>query len=575
MLRVPSLIKPSPRAAGSEGAKDRRVHLSDEDQAQYYLCSPVHKLAGFERWCRECVFVRDKDTGTIHRLTLWPGQRRFVADVVAGVWLLDLKARQLGITTAAAAVCAWRMVFESSYLIMVVNQEAQYAEDFVDRVRFIHQHLPPSMRMTPTVDKERRLYFGEDGKDCDLRAMVGGDKAARSFTGDLALFDEASRIPDFGETLAAILPALTRSPDIGRAKDGQIVCFSTSSGPEGDFKELWDRNFGEAGELLDGDGVGPHRFKPVFYSWRERPGRDADWFAERKRELDQISPVKIKQEFPSTVDEAWEYPEGRVYPLFTRARNIGTIDIPWHAKRFRAIDWGETKSAYVVLWIAYIEGPPGFLVHPDCTGTIREFMSYRLDDHGRPLKKNDHAPDAVRYAVTTHNLRGLLYVYREIHRLDSVSMGWNPMTEVAEIHELSGWRAAPPGAREHYVPGVEAETFELESVADPSMGKIIALFSEYGVPTIPASRLAGITDEGRKRVDPVETARVEGIKMVAALIDGSRDQELYYTISRRQALEKAVQRVERKPVAVSLTLEEVRLAEVARTLLGAADQRLE
>lgn len=575
MLRVPRLVRSLPRAAIPGRGKDRRIHLTNQARAQYYFCSPAHGLAGFDRWCRECVFVKDKDTGTIHRLSLWPGQQRFVADVLAGVWLLDLKARQLGITTAAAAVCAWRMVFESSYLIMVVNQQAEYAEDFVDRVRFIHDHLPLSMRMTPTVDKDRRLYFGKDGKDCDLRALVGGDKAARSFTGDLALFDEASRIPEFGETLAAVLPALTRSPEIGRAADGQIVCFSSSAGPEGDFKDLWDENYGEAGELVDAEGVGPHRFKPVFYSWQERPGRDEAWFAERKRELDQISPVKIKQEYPSTVDEAWEYPEGRVYPLFTRARNVGMIDIPWHAKRLRAIDWGETKSAYVVLWIAYIEGPPGFLVHPDCTGTIREFMSYRFDDHGRPLKKHDHAPDAVRYAVTTHNLRGLVYVYREIHRLDSVSMGWNPMTEVAEIHDLSGWRPAPPGAREHYVPGVEGETFGLESVADPSMGKIIALFSEYGVPTIPASRLAGITPEGKERRDPAESARIEGIKMVAALIDGSRDQELYYTISRREVLEQAVQRVDRMPVAASLTLEEVRLAEVARALLGAEDEQVE
>lgn len=41
-----------------------------------------------------------------------------------------------------------------------------------------------------------------------------------------------------------------------------------------------------------------------------------------------------------------------------------------------------------------------FVFDTKCTNTIREFYNYRFDDKGVPMDKDDHTPDALRYAIS-------------------------------------------------------------------------------------------------------------------------------------------------------------------------------
>ncbi|MCH8851532.1 MAG: hypothetical protein IID41_02655 [Planctomycetes bacterium] len=560
MIKVPRLIKRPKRGVGRSALDG----MSEPDIAEALLCSPEQGLKGFVRWCRRHVRVEDKEHGGDCPLELWPGQARVAVDLVKGRWIIGLKGRQLGFTWLVIAFILWRCVYRRSFLVVIINQEKQYAYDNIRRLRFIYDRLPPWSQPTITKDTESRLYFGER---TEIRSLVGGENAARSFTGDLAFFDEASRVPDLGDTLAAVSPALTRS--VCRENDGQIILATSSKGPTGEYADLWDRTFGVQGELLDEDGIGPTRFKPVFVAFNERPGRSEEWYQERKRELDAISRVKVLQEYPRTIEEAFEHAAGRVYPLFTRERNIGVLDpIPDYAERMRAIDWGETKSAYVVIWIAYVEGPPGLLIHPDCRHTIREFLSYRLDeDTGRPAKGNDHTCDALRYAVTYHNMTGLVYVYREIYRLDSVARGWNPMTEIEEIHELSGWKRTGITDRKPFRPGLEGERFDLVAVADRSLGKMIKMFSTYGIPCQPHRRIRGKRTADGQSLDKPHEEKVEGIRAVAALIDGTRDIDHYYHVTRREQALRIYREAQKGPDATS-SLQDRQLLQLAKEILG-------
>jgi hypothetical protein len=520
--------------------------------------------AGFIRFCHEHVIIQDKETQKELPFALFAGQRRVVPDLVAWAWLTALKGRQLGLTWLAAAYTQWRITYQRFFQAVIINQERQYADDFIFRMRWIHDRLPVWCQRVVTKDRDGILRFASPGGNlAEIRSLVGGDKAARSFTGDLAIFDEGSRIPQFGETLGALIPTMRRSQ--AQAQHGQIIVLTTSKGAEGEYADHWRETYGEGGDLLDENGVGPTSFKPVFLHWSERPGRDKAWYLARKKELDRISPVMVKREYPDTPEEAFEYAEGRVYPLFTRDRNVGAIEIPDFARRGRCIDWGETKSAFVVLWYAYVEGPPGFLVHPDCKNCIREFLAYRLDDDGKPEKKNDHCPDAVRYAVATLGLRGLVYVYRELYRLNTVAEGWTFTKEIAEVHEMSGWERTGPESRKKWRQG-EGETYDLETVADSVWGTACNEWTAQQIPTEPSTKFS-YKRGGKTHTDKPSDVKLEGIRLVGDLIAGTEDLKHFYQITPEERAVQIYRKVRRRRSGVGLTMDEARAVAYAKTVL--------
>ena len=486
---------------------------------------------------------------------LWPGQLRMAEMLVRGDWALALKGRQVGFTWLIAAWVLWNLMFRRQCRAFVVAHEVPYAEEFVRRVRFIWEGLPTWCKATLTKDTEKRLIFDTGGMGAEIRAMAGGGKSARSLTGDLVIFDEASRIDDFVGTMAAVQPVIEK-------RGGQIVVLSTSAGPVGGYYALWKGTFGDAGELLDSNGRGPTMFSPLFVHWSEVPGRDKAWFDQQKATLEILDPILVKQEYPNTIAEAWEFAAGRIHPAFGAA-HIG--DIPKMGRefiRFRAVDWGENKSAYVVLWVAILErSPPALLVSPSCPNTIRELSNYRFDeDTHRPMEGGDHTVDALRYLVTTFNLTGLVYVYRETYVLQSLSKGWTLMKQVKDIHEQSGWVRGDILSPNHWAPGRNAEVFQ-NTVCDRSPGGYYRHFRDHQIPSVGNVRLKGWTQEGIIRDDPY-AEKMAGLQMVNALIDGTEPIEKWVSVVRN---EKAVVAA---GMHVSTSLIDRRRRQLARSLLN-------
>ena len=499
--------------ARHERKRHRRVSVTAEEAEELILCSPACGVAGFIRWCRNWVTIQDKKTKAEVPFDLFVGQRKIVPLLILGLWIIGLKGRQVGWTWLMAAWVLWKMSFSpTAFLAIVVSQELDYANDFIERVKWIHKRLPEFMRLEITRENDSRLEFRARGHDACLRSIAGTKKTARSLTADLLIYDEAPQIDYLKESLRASIPALEVS-------GGQIIVLGTSDGPQGMFYKLWGENYGLAGELVGPNGKGPGNFVPVFVHWSERRGRDLEWYKDQERILAQISPVAIKYEHPNTPQEAWEYAAGKVYTLFTPERSVGRIEnLPQGVDRYRAIDWGDSVSAQVVLWLAHIPGPPGLLVHPDCTNTIREFLGYRWDEAHpqKPIETDDHTCDALRYAVTVFNLTGLVYVYRELYRKDSVDKGWNLMREIEEIHELSGWVLAPPEYQVRWWRGREGEAYA-GPVADASRRKDIALLRNNDIPCSESTRFRERHKISRKN------EKLAGIRMLAMLIDGEVD----------------------------------------------------
>lgn len=461
---------------------------------------------GFIYWCRTYVRIVDKRSRRLIPFELFALQSSVARDLFDGLWLWILKARQLGLTWLIAAYCLWMATFRPGFQALVLNQSLPYAVDFLDRVKLMYSQLPSFLRSKLAKSNDRMIRFGT-GDMSEIRALAGSKKSARSMTADLLVADEAAYIEYLDMALAAATPAL-------EIAGGQIVGLSTSDGPTGAFYETF-----EAARVNPDDrGVGANGFKPIFFSWRERPGRDEAWYARESARFAHLGPHHVKHEYPDTPDEAWEYAEGKVYAQFENDRHVGRIEIPDSADRYRAIDWGASNSPHVCLWLAHIPGPPGFLIHPDCRELIREMHAYRWEEGtGRARKEDDHGPDALRYACVTFDLTGTVYVYRERYVYGGAGLGMTDLHDIRAIHEMTGWELGPDQYTWQPSRGGSAERIQA-TVADRSQPKSIALYCQHGIPCV--GNRAPRKPRGTDAIgNPRQYEIVAGIKHVAMLID--------------------------------------------------------
>lgn len=516
----------------SSARRPRRAHLlsrsmTSGQEAEYLQCSPMFGVSGFLRFCERHVIVQDRDTRSEVPFVLFPGQRRVMGPLVAGLWLILLKGRQLGLTTEVMEYVLWRVIYELRYTAAVISSQSLYAVEVVRCLRWSYDRLPAWMRPQITTDNLDLLRFEARGHETELLALVGSAKTARSLTADLIVVDEASRVDGLTEMLAAVIPAL-------EVAGGQLIKLSTSAGPQGAFYETWKMAYGERGELLDERGIGPNNFMPIFLRWDERPGRDQAWYEQQCRRLG--SEIFVKREFPNTPQEAFEFAAGRIYPAFSREHSVGDIEIPESAERYRAIDWSGGVSAHVVLWAAHIpQAKPALLVSPDCPETIRELLGYRWEEKkvDRPVKVDDHACDALRYLLTTFPLSGLVYIYKEVYTVTPFSDGWTPLSLAAQIHLESGWEKAPPDVKAEWVRGRNGHAFEC-TVADRTGEYAIRMFNAWDIPTVPQKRFKApaVTDG---QTDNTAEEVIDGIRHVSNFIDGTRELSKTAPIDRARA----------------------------------------
>ena len=358
----------------------------------------------FIDWCETYAFVEDKLSHGPVLFKLYDCQKRVARDLTDGQWLWILKARRLGLTWLLAAYATWLLTEHENRTIVVLNQNREYAMDFLSRVRSILDGLPADRKPKLVTDNKSELMTESGGS---VRSMACTRRAIRSVTADLVIFDEAAYMDLLKDARKAAQPAV----ETGR---GQVVAISTSNGPMGEFYDVWQQS-----------ASGKTRYKPVFLDWRELKTRDAEWYARESRE-NQADPLYMKREYPSSAEEAFESAEGRIYPLFIRSEKfIHAKKIHANWTKYRAIDFGGVDP-FVCLWGAVIPGDgPGLSVDPCCDNLIRELLAYSYDANGVPSDKHNHACDALRYMVVSPPVAGHLHIYRELYLPNSAAKGFS------------------------------------------------------------------------------------------------------------------------------------------------------
>lgn len=232
------------------------------------------------------VFIRDVlpdgSTRTV-QFQHWPLHDKILHDLETHKRIIDLKARQLGFSWLMAAWADWNMMFGNGFKVGMTSAGETEAVEFIDKCRFIFQHLPYE---TPVVlDPDNTLKLGVLGSS--IMGYPSTPKAGRGENFNLFIADEAAFHPYAQEAYASYEAA---------TEYGQIVIVSSAGDTERQVtNDFFQRQY---------NGAPDNGFIARFYPWHMRPGRDGEWYEIRKARLSGKA-GQLQREYPSTVEEAF------------------------------------------------------------------------------------------------------------------------------------------------------------------------------------------------------------------------------------------------------------------------------
>jgi hypothetical protein len=216
---------------------------------------------------------------------LWPAQVSTLRALVSASKLVILKARQLGLSWLCLTYGLWLMLFQAPATVLLFSLKEAEAVELLDRLRKIHQRLPEWMQAKAILrDSTTHLELSNGS-----RAMAFSTHGGRSYTGSLAIVDEADFTPDLSTFLDAVKPTI----DAG----GQLFLVSTSDKkrPVSTFKNLFRAALQRTGD-----------YQHIFLPWNVHPGRDAAWYARTRAEMfaQRGTDDDFYAEYPATAEEA-------------------------------------------------------------------------------------------------------------------------------------------------------------------------------------------------------------------------------------------------------------------------------
>jgi hypothetical protein len=234
---------------------------------------------------RECVSIYDATGQEWVKFALWPAQEETLEAMATSSKLVVLKARQLGISWLALSYALWLMLFRGPATILLFSLREEEAKELLWRLRGMYARLGPHVQAKGVTHSNETRWVLSNGS----RALAFSTRSGRSYTGTLALVDEADFVPELSQFLNAVKPTI----DGG----GQLFLVSTADKkrPLSTFKNLFRAAV---------NGTGDYRH--VFLPWMVRPGRDETWRAAVQAEMyaQRGTDDDFYAEYPATAEEA-------------------------------------------------------------------------------------------------------------------------------------------------------------------------------------------------------------------------------------------------------------------------------
>ena len=153
-------------------------------------------------------------------------QKTLLRSFIDDKYVIAVKARQLGVSTALMFYSLWFSIFSTGKRCLVVAHRKESAEEFITKLKTAYEFLPEWLKPSCVLYSKNTVEF--DTK-CVVRAITSNPNAARSFSATLVLLDEAAFVKDADGVVTAIGPTVA-------ASDGKLIAIST---PNGNSPENW------------------------------------------------------------------------------------------------------------------------------------------------------------------------------------------------------------------------------------------------------------------------------------------------------------------------------------------------
>jgi len=495
------------------------------------LTDMVGCLRGFWDWLAQgqCI-IRDRDgrvgpmvPNALQRAMYGGMLRQAVAKEPLRV--IVLKFRKAGSSTGWEAFCYYLVRhYPEINAQLLAHTDDETLAIFAAAARMYQ--FDPSFRVRPKLNSTQAIGFPFHGSDFSIRTGGGhfaGSGANRSYLVLSELPKWAGEPAVVRARIQSIINSVPLSPFSLIAIESTNNMLDASS----EFKERF-----QAAE----EGRGG--FLPIFVPWYSEPSYAVnvaeDWLRDPRWIVPALSPpggydddeIKLKalgvtdpqlawrrrtiidacagqliwfhQDFPATIEEAWEAPMGRVYGML-RASEHDRHHEPAELLRegyrfFRAVDWGGVDP-FVCLWIAVDDdAQPQFSIdRRACPNTWREHAGWNWSKKNRPHAGNDHTCDPLRYLVTHYLFRGHVHVFAEYYQPFAAARDESLLEQAAEVKRRNG-------------------SWPIENtIADRSQPLALTLFRNQGIPCAPYRRPTSASRYGEI---------IDGIRYMQALMLG-------------------------------------------------------
>jgi hypothetical protein len=262
-------------------ATKKKELTRDEMQAEWLKCRK-----DFRYYLRTYVKVQDRTSKSTIPWEWWPDVHESGVDLLLTYReIVVLKARQISWSWLLVAYASWMALFHENAGVLVLSQGQLEANQFLDKVKFVLDNLPPFMQPSRSVNNESEIVFAV--MKSQIQALPATQNAGRGSTASLIIVDEAAFHPYAAINYVAYKPAI----DAG----GQLILVSTANGAGNFFHTMYMQ--AKAG--LSG-------FTARFYSWRTRPGRVDEWLERQRLALRAAGKEReLAQEYPASDAEAF------------------------------------------------------------------------------------------------------------------------------------------------------------------------------------------------------------------------------------------------------------------------------
>jgi len=224
-----------------------------------------------------------------------------------------MASRQLGKSSTAAMILDWVANFFPGVQILIVNMNKSAAYENLNKIKFVHDQLPPFLASPMKYSGDRKSYIEfENGsviKTFFYSTTQSPDTVGRSLTAPILYLDECAFIPKMGDIFSAAQPVLSKARE--QAIDNGYPYFmfltSTPNGTRGHgqwFHQMWsnaldgDQIFTDDNKLIPNvqdilNDPATNSFVKIRYHWSEIYSQS--WYQEQCRELN-FDVRKINQE---------------------------------------------------------------------------------------------------------------------------------------------------------------------------------------------------------------------------------------------------------------------------------------